>query len=160
MLYHLYGFNGKSIILYLWPDDAFGGGWNDVYSLPREMLMEIYMVYLFSLYGTCIASHSLHWHMELCCESMVPTIPVQHRLLGIMMQLHILLGYEGRWHGIAFALWFWDVRCMPWSMALGDIGKKWSLTKDWWRLISSFTWLYNWIRYILLLLFGSLVLEI
>ena len=76
-----------------------------------------------------------------------------------------LVGYEGRrhgiaLHGIAFALWIWDVSCMSWSMVLGDIGKKWSLTKDWWRLISSFTWLYHWIRHILLLLFGSLVLEI
>ena len=30
----------------------------------------------------CIA---LHWHMELCREPMVPTVPVQHRLLGITM---------------------------------------------------------------------------
>jgi len=26
MIYLLYGFDGKSIILYGWPDDAFGGG--------------------------------------------------------------------------------------------------------------------------------------
>ena len=42
----------------------------------------------------CIASHSLHWHMVLCREPMVPTVPVQHRLLGITMQLHILLGMK------------------------------------------------------------------
>jgi len=41
-----------------------------------------------------IASHSLHWHMELCREPMVPTVPVQHRLLGITMQLHTLLGMK------------------------------------------------------------------
>jgi len=35
-----------------------------------------------------------------------------------------LVGYEGRRHGIALVLCFWDVRCMPWSMTLGDIGKK------------------------------------
>jgi hypothetical protein len=67
--------------------------WIDVYSLPRDMLMEIYMVYLF-LYGICIASHLLHWHMELCREPMVPTVPVQHCLLGITKQLHSLLGMK------------------------------------------------------------------
>ena len=48
----------------------------------------------FSFYGICIASHSLHWHMELCCKPMVPTVSVQHRLLGIMMQFHTLLGMK------------------------------------------------------------------
>jgi len=28
--------------------------------------------------------------MELCHEPMVPTVPVQHRLLGTTMQLHTL----------------------------------------------------------------------
>ena len=65
--------------------------WNNVYSLPREMLMEIYGL-PFSLYGISIASHSLHWHMELCREPMVPTVLVQHCLLGIRMHLHTLLG--------------------------------------------------------------------
>ena len=32
--------------------------------------------------------------MELCREPMVLTVPVQHRLLGIMMQLHTLLGMK------------------------------------------------------------------
>ena len=147
MLYHLYGFDGKSMILYLWLD-VFGGGmgwwlfptkrdaYGDIYSLP------------FYLYGICIASHSLHWHMELCREPMVPTVPVQHRLLGMT------------WHCISLVLCFWDVRCMPWSMTLGDIGKKWYLTKDWWWLISSFLRLYYLIQYTLLFLFGSPAMEI
>ena len=71
-----------------------------------------------------------------------------------------LVGYEGRRHGIALVLCFWDVRCMPWSMTLGDIGKKWYLTKDWWWLISSFMRLYYLIRYTLLFLFGSPAMEI
>ena len=65
--------------------------------------------------------------MELCREPMVPTVPVQHRLLGITMQLHTLLGMKAgdmALHCIALVLCFWDVRCMPWSMTLGDIGKK------------------------------------
>ena len=32
--------------------------------------------------------------MELCREPMVPTVPVQHRLLGITIQLHTLLGMK------------------------------------------------------------------
>ena len=90
MLYHLYGFDGKSMILYLWLD-VFGGGmgwW--LFSTKRDAYGDIYSL-PFSLYGICIASHSLHWHMELCCKPMVPTVSVQHRLLGIMMQFHTLL---------------------------------------------------------------------
>ena len=122
-----------------------------LFSIKRDAYGDIYGLH-FSLYGNCIAYHSLHWQMELCRKPMVPTVPVQHRLLGITMQHHILLGMKA-WdmalHCIAFALWFGDVRCMSWSMALGNIGKEWSLTMVWWRLISSFMWLYYWFRYIL-----------
>ena len=45
----------------------------------------------YDIASCCIA---LHWHMELCREPMVPTVPVQHRLLGITMQLHTLLGMK------------------------------------------------------------------
>jgi len=47
----------------------------------------------------CIA---LHWHMELCHEPMVPTVPVQHRLLGITMQ-----GYEGRSSYASMCIHYW-----------------------------------------------------
>ena len=104
-----------------------------LFSIKRDAYGDIYGLH-FSLYGNCIAYHSLHWHMELCREPMVPTVPVQHRLLGITMQLHILLGMKAgdiALHCIvAFALWLWDVRCMSWSMDLGYIAKKWYLIKN------------------------------
>ena len=106
-----------------------------LFSIKRDAYGDIYGLH-FSLYGNCIAYHSLHWHMELCREPMVPTVPVQHRLLGITMQLHILLGMKAGDIALpcivafAFALWLWDVRCMPWSMALGYIAKKWYLIKN------------------------------
>jgi len=40
--------------------------------------------------------------MELCREPMVPTVPVQHRLLGITMPLHTLSGMKAG--DMAFAL--------------------------------------------------------
>ena len=67
------------MILYLWPDDAFGGGWNDVYSLPREMLMEIYMVYLF-IY-TAVALHHIH------CIGIYIIIPLQFTYNGIFKSM-------------------------------------------------------------------------
>ena len=43
----------------------------------------------------CIMLHfAFHWHLELCRELMVPAVLVQHRLLGIMTQLHTLLGMK------------------------------------------------------------------
>ena len=63
-------------VLYLWLDDAMLVEWSEAYSLLGEMLMDIYIWFTFSLYVICIASHSLHWHMELCREPMVPTVPV------------------------------------------------------------------------------------
>ena len=95
------------MILYLWPDDAFGGGIElCLFSTKRDACGDIYGL-PFSLYDICIASHSLHWYMELCHELMVPTVLVQHRLLGITMQLHNLLGMKAgdmALHCIAFAL--------------------------------------------------------
>jgi len=81
----------------------------------------------------CIA---LHWHMELCREPMVPTVPVQHRLLGITMQLHTLLGMKAGVHmhpcayiiGLAYRCsfvpwWVWrqEIMCiyMHFCMVLG-----------------------------------------
>ena len=85
MIYLLYGFDGKSIILYGWPDDAFGGGMElCLFLTKRDAYGNIYSL-PFSLYIICTASHSLQWHMELCRESVVPTVLVQHHLLGITM---------------------------------------------------------------------------
>jgi len=78
-------------------------------------------------------------------------------------QFHTLLGMKAGdmvLHCIAFTLWFWDMRCVPWSMALGVIGRKWSLSKDWWWLILLFMWLYYLIRYIWLFLIGVTIIEI
>jgi len=45
-----------------------------------------------------ITSHCIAWHLELCREPMVATVPVQHRLLGITMRLHTLLGMKAGVH--------------------------------------------------------------
>jgi len=45
-------------VLYLWLDDAWVVEWNDVYSLPRRLLKELYMAYLF-LY-MAFALHLIH----------------------------------------------------------------------------------------------------
>jgi len=49
-------------------------------------------------YGIASGCIALHWHNELCREPMVPTVPVQHRLLGKTMQLHTLLGMKAGVH--------------------------------------------------------------
>ena len=73
--------------------DAYG----DIYGLP------------FSLYGICIASYSLHWHMELCYESMVSIVSVQHRLLGITMQLHTFgVWRHETWHSHSICIMILD----------------------------------------------------
>ena len=55
-----------------------------------------YMIYGFGDHVAlhCIALHCLTWHLELCREPMAATVLVQHRLLGITMQLHTLLGMK------------------------------------------------------------------
>ena len=115
--------------------------WSEAYSLSREMLVDIYTVCLYFI-----------WHLH-CISFIALAYGVMSRtygsnrtgttsFIGHNDAASYLVGYEGRrhgfaLHGIAFALWIWDVSCMSWSMALGDIGKKRSLSKDWWRLISS-----------------------
>ena len=59
----------------------------------------VYGIWLWHLsYGIASCCIALHWHMELCREPMVPTIPVHHRLLGTTMQLHTLLGMKAGVH--------------------------------------------------------------
>ena len=55
-----------------------------------------YMIYGFGdpVALHCIALHCITWNLELCREPMVATVLVQHRLLGITMQLHTLLGMK------------------------------------------------------------------
>ena len=63
-----------------------------------------------------------------------------------------LVGYEGRRHDIALHciyIMIWDMRCVFWSMALGVIGWRWSVSKDWWWLILFFIRLYYLIWYVL-----------
>ena len=109
------------MILYLWPDDAFGGGIElCIFSTKRDA----YGDYLF-----LFMAFALHWHMELCRKPMISTVPVQYHLLGIMMQLHTLLGMKARDMALPLPLPlhlhydFW-MRIMSWTMALEDIGKK------------------------------------
>ena len=52
----------------------------------------------FGIASHCIALHGMAWHLELCREPMVATVPVQHRLLGITMRLHTLLGMKAGVH--------------------------------------------------------------
>jgi len=54
--------------------------------------------YMISGFGDSVALHHISWHLELCREPMVATVPVQHRLLGITMQLHTLLGMKAGVH--------------------------------------------------------------
>ena len=123
-----------------------------LFSIKRDAYGDIYGLH-FSLYGNCIAYHSLHWQMELCRKPMISTVPVQYHLLGIMKQLHTLLGMKARDMALPLPLPlhlhydFW-MRSMFWSIALGDIGKKWYLTNNLWWLISSFMQLYYLIRYV------------
>ena len=53
-----------------------------------------------------VALHHIAWHLELCREPMVATVPVQHRHNDAASYL---VGYEGRRHGIciAYALRIW-----------------------------------------------------
>jgi len=64
-----------------------------------------YMVFGYGIYLMAVHHVALHWHMELCLEHMVPTVPVQHRLLGITMQLHTLLGMKAG--DLAFAPYYY-----------------------------------------------------
>ena len=64
----------------------------------------IWSKWYLALESCCIAFalHSITWHLELCREPMVVTVPVQHRLLGITMPLHTLSGMKAG--DMAFAL--------------------------------------------------------
>ena len=42
----------------------------------------------------CISLHHNAWHVELCRRLIAATISVQHRVLGIMTQLHTLLSMK------------------------------------------------------------------
>ena len=56
----------------------------------------------------CLALHCITWHLELCREPMVVTVPVQHHLLGITMQLHTLLGMKAGVHMHTSLVWHRD----------------------------------------------------
>ena len=57
-----------------------------------------YMVFGYVIYLMAVHHVALHWHMELCHEPMVLTVPVQRRLLGTTMELHTLLGMKAGVH--------------------------------------------------------------
>jgi len=75
--------------------------WNYVYSLPREMFMEIYMVYLFYFYSICIAlAYGVMSQMyDSDCTGTISFI--EHNDAASH-----LVGYESRRHGIAIAIAF------------------------------------------------------
>ena len=99
MLYALYL---NIYVQHLWFDDAHVdlveqgllSTWRDAHGAICDYLS----FFLWHLH--CI--EHIHWHMELCRRLLAATIPVQHRLLGIMMQLHTLLGMKAG--DMAFAL--------------------------------------------------------
>ena len=75
----------------------------DYFLLPSWSTWYLNLEYMISGFGDLVALHgiALHcitWHLELCREPMVATVPVQHRLLGITMQLHTLLGMKAGVH--------------------------------------------------------------
>jgi len=71
--------------------------------LPLWRTWYLNLEYIISSFGglvalRCVALHNITWHLELCREYMVVTVPVQHRLLGITMQLCTLLGMKAGVH--------------------------------------------------------------
>ena len=64
----------------------------------------IWILFGYGIYLMALHHVALHWHLELCREPMVPTIPVQHRLLGTTMQLHTLMGMKAGVHMHLYAL--------------------------------------------------------
>ena len=63
-----------------------------------------YMLFGCGIYLMALHHVALHWHLELCREPMIPTVPVQHCLLGTTMQLHTLLGMKAGVHMHLYAL--------------------------------------------------------
>ena len=63
----------------------------------------VYDIWLLEIMLHCIALHCTTWHLELCREPKVATVPVQHRLLGITMQLHTLSGMKAGVHMYPYA---------------------------------------------------------
>jgi len=59
----------------------------------------VFGIWIVFLDGICpLTLHPIALHLELCREPMVATVPVQHRLLGITMRLHTLLGMKAGVH--------------------------------------------------------------
>jgi len=88
----------------LWTNLFFHHGVRGIWILERL----VFGLFLFGD-GICplalhhIALHCMAWHLELCREPMVATVPVQHRLLGITMQLHTLSGMKAGVHMYPYA---------------------------------------------------------
>ena len=104
---------------------------NDACSLLRELLMEIYVVYHFSL-----------WHMH-CIQFIALTYGVMSWIygsdrtgttsfIGCNDAASYLVGYEGRRHDIciAYALWFWIK-----AYLFGNDIEKQCFLKAWWWLV-------------------------
>ena len=66
--------------------------------LPLWSTGYLNLEYMISDFGDPVALHCITWHLELCRESMVVSVSVQHRLLGITMQLHTLLSMKAGVH--------------------------------------------------------------
>jgi len=68
------------------------------------------MVFGYGIYLMAVHHVALHWHMELCREPMVPTVPVHYRLsfIGHNDAASYLVGYEGRssYASICIHHWF------------------------------------------------------
>ena len=62
---------------------------------PRSMWCLVFFFEMVLILWHCIILHCMAWHLELCRDPMVATIPVQHHL---SMQLHTLLGTKAGVH--------------------------------------------------------------
>ena len=75
----------------------------------------IWIIFGYGIY--LVALHHVTLHLELCRWPMVATVPVQHRLLGITMQLHTLLsmneGVHMHPHACIIGL-AWRCSFVPW----------------------------------------------
>ena len=70
----------------------------------------VFGIWIDFLDGICpLTLHPIALHLELCRKTMIATVLVQHRLLGITMQIHTLLGMKAgvHMHPYAYIIIVW-----------------------------------------------------
>ena len=83
--------------------------------LPSWSTWYLNLEYMISGFEDPVALHLILWHLEFCYEPMIATVPVQHRLLGITMQLHTLLGRHETWHLHCICIMILDYGIFVWE---------------------------------------------